>query len=219
VETSVIDDSDQARFEQQLMPLLDALYGAALRLANNRSDAEDLVAESVKKAWASRDELHDPGSFRGWLFRILMNTFLSDCRRRKTSSLEDAEVPSAGEDDPAAFSLFERLHQPFLLWWGTPEQEFLNRLLRQDLQGALDELPEVYRVVVVLSELQGFSYQEIATILEVPIGTVRSRLARGRGLLQKALWQEHRPSGTTPAHERALAAADDCEDHASRRPR
>jgi RNA polymerase sigma-70 factor (ECF subfamily) len=86
------------------------------------------------------------------------------------------------------FSLFERLHQPFLLWWGTPEQDFLDRLLREDLIRAIEALPERFRIVVVLADVQGLSYLEIAGSLEVPIGTVRSRLARGRALLQKALW-------------------------------
>jgi RNA polymerase sigma-70 factor, ECF subfamily len=99
------------------------------------------------------------------------------------------ESLEAREEQEEPFSLFERLHQPFLLWWGSPEQEFLDKLLREDLECAVDALPEVYRVVVVLADLQGFSYQEIADALGLRIGTVRSRLARGRSLLQKALWE------------------------------
>ena len=85
--------------------------------------------------------------------------------------------------DAADFSLFERLHQPILLWWGNPEQEFLNGLLREDLQHALDLLPEQYRTAVVLVDIHEMRYSEVAECLGVPIGTVRSRLARGRGLL------------------------------------
>jgi RNA polymerase sigma-70 factor (ECF subfamily) len=98
-------------------------------------------------------------------------------------------------DDHDDFSLFERLHQPILLWWSNPEQQFLDRLLRADLERAVDSLPENYRVVVVLADLQGLTYQEIADNLEVPIGTVRSRLARGRAMLQKALWRHGEDAG------------------------
>jgi RNA polymerase sigma-70 factor, ECF subfamily len=175
--------TDRARFEVEVTAILDNLYGAALRLAKNPADAEDLVAESVAKAWASRDSLEDPARFQGWMFRILTNTFIGDCRKRGTVSVDE---PAGGGSE---FSLFDRLHQPFLLWWGTPEQEFLRKVLREDLQRALDALPGVFRVVVVLSMLEGFRYQEIADMLAIPIGTVRSRLARARSLLQEAVWQ------------------------------
>ncbi len=196
------DHPDRAFFEQQVTALLDALYGAALRLAKNRTDAEDLVAEAVAKAWGNFSTLHDRACFRAWIFRILTNTFFSECRRPRTTSLE--ALTEGGDDEtPEAFSLFEQLHQPFLLWWNNPEQEFLNKVLREDLEKALDALPEAFRVAVVLSDLQGFSYQEIADMLEVPVGTVRSRLARGRATLQKALWAQARENGLTvpPAPE------------------
>jgi len=183
---------DRARFEVEMVTILDRLYGAALRLAKNPADAEDLVAESVAKAWASLDSLEDPERFQGWIFRILTNIFIGECRKRGTVSLDK---PAREEED---FSLFERLHQPMLLWWGNPEQEFLNKLLREDLRSALEGLPEVFRVVVVLSELEGFSYQQIADMLEIPIGTVRSRLARGRSLLQQAVWH-HSEAGQVGA--------------------
>jgi RNA polymerase sigma-70 factor (ECF subfamily) len=92
-------------------------------------------------------------------------------------------------EEETEFALFDRLHQPFLLWWGTPEQDFLDRLLREDLVRAIEALPDRFRVVVVMADLQGLSYGEIAASLQVPVGTVRSRLARGRGLLQKSLWE------------------------------
>lgn len=185
-------DADRSFFEREIAGLLDRLYGAALRLARNRADAEDLVSEAVAKAWAGFDTLHDRKCFCGWLFRILTNTFLSECRKTGTVSVEAlAETHHEGDEGPA-FSLFDQLHQPFLLWWGNPEQEFLNKMLHDDLQRAVDALPEVFRVPVILSDLQGFTYQEIAGILDVPVGTVRSRLARGRSQLQKALWQHAR---------------------------
>jgi RNA polymerase sigma-70 factor (ECF subfamily) len=96
--------------------------------------------------------------------------------------------------------LFEQLHQPFLLWWSDPEREFLNKLLREDLVRALDAMPEAYRIVVILSDLEECTYQEIAQTLGVPVGTVRSRLSRGRSLLQKALWQHAQAAGLAAAH-------------------
>jgi len=175
-------------FEQQLTGVLDRLYAAALRLTRNRDDAEDLVSEAVTRALQSRDSLRDPASFRGWIFRILTNTFISDCRKKRSGpesglAWEDSEQ---GED----FWLFDRLHQPLLLFWGAnPEQEFLNNVLREDLARALDKLTVEYRMVVLLADVEGFSYPEIATILDIPVGTVRSRLARARSRLQKSLWQ------------------------------
>jgi RNA polymerase sigma-70 factor (ECF subfamily) len=99
------------------------------------------------------------------------------------------------EDQGTAFSLFERLHQPFLLWWGNPEQAFLDRLLREDMARAIDALPHPFRVVVVLVDVQGWSYQEVADALAVPVGTVRSRLFRGRSALQRSLWEHGRDAG------------------------
>jgi RNA polymerase sigma-70 factor (ECF subfamily) len=170
-------------FEIETELLLPDLYGAALRLARNEADAQDLVADAVGRAWTNLDSLQDRQSFRGWVFRILHNCFVSRRRAARVRPTEESY------DDAAGFSLFERLHQPFLLWWGTsPEQQFLDKLLSEDLARAVDALPEAFRAVVVLADLQGFSYREIGGILDIPIGTVRSRLARARSALQRALW-------------------------------
>lgn len=191
------DHDDRVFFEEQVTALLDSLYGAALRLAKNRADAEDLVAETITKAWENFGALHDRHCFRGWVFRILTNTFLSECRKRGTESIEAMAEGCGGDENESPFSIFERVHLPFLLWWGTPEQDFLNKVLREDIEKALDALPEVFRVVVVLNDLEGFTYPEIAAMLEVPVGTVRSRLSRARSLLQKTLWQQAEAAGLT----------------------
>lgn len=175
--------ADCAWFEQAVLGVLPELLGTARRLAKNREDAEDLASEAITRAWLHRDTLRERDRFAGWVLRILTNLFIS--RRRSDSSRPE----EACLDDEVEFSLFERLHQPFLLWWGTPEQEFLDRLLREDLIRAIEALPERFRIVVVLADVQGFSYGEIAGSLAVPVGTVRSRLARGRALLQKTLWE------------------------------
>lgn len=187
-------------FEQEVSRLMDRLYGTALRLTRNPPDAEDIVAEAVGRAWAKLDELRDMGQLEGWLFRILNNTFVDAWRRRK--SRQDREETLGGPESEASgapdFSLFQQLHQPFLLWWGTPEERVLDDLLREDIQRALDALPDGYRVVIILVEVQGYSYKEAGDLLEIPLGTVRSRLNRARGLLQKSLWQQAREAGIVP---------------------
>jgi RNA polymerase sigma-70 factor, ECF subfamily len=198
-------EEDRAWFERQAISALPDLYGTALRLAKNAADAEDLVAESVAKAWSSFQSLHDRSCFRAWLFRILSNAFVSDCRAR--AARPALESLDQREPDADQFSLFERLHQPFLLWWGSAEQEFLDRVLREDLEKAVDALPEAYRVTVVMADVQGLSYREIADIVGVPIGTVRSRLARGRSLLQKALWEHAVDAGLARSHHNKQARA------------
>ncbi len=187
-------------FGREVQCALPDLYGTALRLTGNAADAEDLVADSIAKAWCSLASLTDRARFRGWLFRIMTNTFISG---RRAFARRGVHEPIADTD--ANFSLFERLHQPFLLWWGNPEQEFLDRLLREDLERALAGLEDGFRMVLVMADVQGFSYHEIATVLGIPIGTVRSRLARARALMQKALWEHARDAGIavdTPARTR-----------------
>jgi RNA polymerase sigma-70 factor, ECF subfamily len=188
----LLTEADRAWFAGQLAALLPELYGRARRLCRHATNAEDLVAEAVAKAWEALPSLDDRGAFRGWIFRILNNTFVSDCRSAQAKA---AHEPLDTTD--AAFSLFERLHQPILLWWGNPELEFLNRLLREDLHRAIDALPDAFREVVVLVDVQGLAYAEVAALLDVPVGTVRSRLARGRGRLQQALWEHGREAGLT----------------------
>lgn len=180
--------ADGRYFEAQIEAVLGGLYGAAVRLVRDRHEAEDLVAETVAKAWQALATLKDRGMFRAWVFRILTNTAISAGRKRaarpRLASIDDTP---AGADD--RFSLFEELHEPLLFWGRSPEQDFLNKILRDDLERAVDALPDALRAVVVLADLESFSYLEIARMLEVPVGTVRSRLARGRARLQKALWR------------------------------
>jgi RNA polymerase sigma factor (sigma-70 family) len=182
-------------FEAQVIALLGPLQGVARRLTCNDDDAEDLVAETVTRAWRALDSLECEEAFKSWIFRILNNTFISELRRAGARPrLESFDCDDPAEED-ADFSIFEQMHQPFLLWFGNPEQEFLNKLLREDLDRALAALPEEYRIVVVLSDLEEFKYGEIAETLGIPIGTVRSRLFRARSALQKKLWEHARDCG------------------------
>jgi RNA polymerase sigma-70 factor, ECF subfamily len=181
-------------FETQVLAILGPLHGVARRLTKNEADAEDLVAESITRAWRARASLADASAFRAWLFRILSNTFISERRKTLARPREELLVDESG-DEEGAFSIFERLHQPFLLWFGNPEREFLDKLLREDLDRALATLPEHHRVVVVMADIEGLKYGEIAETLDMPVGTVRSRLARARCALQRMLWNVARDHG------------------------
>lgn len=189
-------------FEQRLEPLMDRLYGTALRLTRHPDDAEDIVAEAVGKAWTRLDKLRDPERFEAWLFHILANTFISEWRRRqcRPQRPSSTETQSPDELDTSTFTLFQQLHQPFLLWWSSLEEQFFNSLLQEDIQRAIDALPDPFRVTMVLVEVQGYSYAEAAHLLGIPLGTVRSRLSRARTLLQKALWEQAGEAGMTPRH-------------------
>jgi RNA polymerase sigma-70 factor, ECF subfamily len=173
-------------FQDEVMRLLPDLLAGARGMASSSADAEDLVAESVARAWEKLGDLEERDRFRGWLFCIMKNQFLGRVRRRDA---RPTEVPlSEEEGHEPGFSLFDQVHQPFLLWWGNTEQDFLNNLLKEDLQQAIEGLPAPYRTVVTLADVRGFRYAEIAEALEIPVGTVRSRLARGRSRLQEELW-------------------------------
>ncbi|MGQ4879765.1 sigma-70 family RNA polymerase sigma factor [Billgrantia sp. LNSP4103-1] len=183
-------------FEQRLAPLMDRLYGTALRLTRHPADAEDIVAEAVIKAWTQLDRLRDAQRFEGWMFHILTNTYLSEWRRRRCRpQATDGAAAEPAELDSASFTLFQQLHQPFLLWWGSLEDQFFNGLLHEDLERALDALPDAYRVAIVLVEVQGYTYEEVASLLGIPLGTVRSRLSRARSHLQQTLWEQAREAG------------------------
>lgn len=199
------DAATPDRFEEKVLRLLPDLYATALGMLENEADAEDLVAETVARAWSALEDLESEDRFRGWIFRILTNACI-DRYRSRAARPDPVPFTEDPEESDVSFSLFERLHQPFLLWGGNPEQKFLNRLLREDLREAVRSLPLDYRLVVVLADVEGLSYREIADALEVPIGTVRSRLSRGRARLQETLWshaveaglrEDETPTGTS----------------------
>lgn len=188
-----MDAALRSIFSAEVERLADRLYGTALRLTRNRDEAEELVAETVAKAWANLGRLRDAQAFEGWIQRILANTFMSQWRHRRARP-EVAMQPEEG-CDVEPFSLFEQLHQPFLLWWTSPEEATIQNAMREDMDRALDALPDVFRVAVILVDAMGNSYAEAAEILGVPVGTVRSRLARARAQLQRELWQHALDAG------------------------
>lgn len=188
-------------FGERVEDCMGSLYSVALRLAKNRSDAEDLVAECVSKAWSAIGGLDDKSRFRPWIFRILHNCFISDYRKRSVRPTESSyDENASGADEQDVVSVLLRQPDEFLHWWGNPEKDFVNTLLGEDIMAAIRSLPESFRMTVLLINLEGFSYDEAAEILGVPPGTIRSRMKRGRTLLQKALWDHAREAGIVAEH-------------------
>lgn len=186
----------RSTFSERVEAQLDALYGVALRLTRNATDAEDLVSESVAKAWYSIESLDDWGSFRAWIFRIMRNHFLTGYRKRSRGP-EFVQLGGAGgEDDQEDLApLLLAQSDDFLQWWADPEKEVASRLLGEQIMDAVEALPEAFRDTILLVNVDGLGYDEAAQVLGVPPGTVRSRMKRGRTLLQKALWEHARDAG------------------------
>ena len=187
------------RFSRHIEENSDSLYALAVRLTRSSADAEDLVAESVARAWVAFDTLEDDNRFRPWMFRILHNCFISNYRRKSARPTEVNYYEAAGSDPEAeqheVLSLLIQQPDDFLLWWANPEHEFANRLLGKDIIRAIEELPEAFRTAVLLINVEDLSYDEAADVLGVSPGTIRSRMNRGRTLLQKALWQHAKDAG------------------------
>lgn len=183
-------------FSQQVQANMDSLYSLALRLTRNSADAEDLVAESVTKAWSSLHSLDDENRFRPWIFRILHNGFISDYRKKSVRPVESCYDEAPEHDDREVISsLLIKESDEFMHWWANPEREFSNKLLGEDIMSAIESLPESFRVTILLVNVEGLSYDEAARVLDVPPGTIRSRMKRGRTLLQKSLWEHAKDAG------------------------
>ncbi|HSG58592.1 MAG TPA: sigma-70 family RNA polymerase sigma factor [Woeseiaceae bacterium] len=185
-------DDTRAFFSQGVEENMDALYRTALRLTGSGADAEDLVAESVSKAWAAIDSLDDRSRFRPWVFRILHNMFISNYRKLAARPLASAYHE---DSDEVLATLLNEQPDEFLVWWANPERQFFNEVLGETIMAAIGELPLEFRMTIVLINIEGLKYDEAAEVLGVPAGTVRSRMKRGRTLLQKALWQQARDAG------------------------
>jgi RNA polymerase sigma-70 factor (ECF subfamily) len=189
-------DDTRAWFSASVQQNMDALFGVALRLTRSRSTAEDLVADSVIKAWSAIETLDNRGRFRPWLFRIMRNLFISDRRRQAVRPTEScwSELSEEAEGEEVTALLLEQ-PDSFLAWWATPERELINHMLGEQIRVAIEALPEAFRVVVLLVNVEGLAYDEAAEVLGVPTGTIRSRMKRGRTLLQKALWEQAKEAG------------------------
>ena len=168
-------------FERQALAHVDALYGAAYRLTRNPRDAEDLVQDALLRAYRFWDSFQQDSNCKAWLLRIVTNTFINEYQRKKRSR-EVLDAASAEQDatDGVLVQTSARDKQ-------SPDQAMLAASVSDDVQRALDQLPDDFRTAVILCDMQGLSYKEIADIMETPVGTVMSRLFRGRKLLASAL--------------------------------
>lgn len=193
----------RSEFEQTALVHLDALYGAAYRLTRNPRDAEDLVQDSLLRAYRFWGSFQQDSNCKAWLLRIVTNTFINEYQRKKRSreileaanaeqSVTDGVLVQAGANDKQS-----------------PERAMLQRSVSDDVQRALDQLPEDFRTAIILCDMQGLSYKEIADIMGCPVGTVMSRLFRGRTLLARELRE------FAIAHGYVKTSSDDGEKHGS----
>jgi RNA polymerase sigma-70 factor, ECF subfamily len=176
--------AEQATFAAQAMPLMDSLYTAALRMTRNPADAEDLVQETYLKAYRAFAGFEQGTNLKAWLYRILTNAYINTYRAKKRRP--DEQDLEEVED----LYLYRRLGGLEAASVGrSAEDELLERFTDTEVKEALEALPEQFRIAVLLADVEGFSYREIADILDIPMGTVMSRLHRGRRALQKRLYE------------------------------
>ncbi len=188
--------ADRAKFTELAMEHMPSLYTAALRMTRSPADAEDLVQDTYLKAYRAFDTFQEGTNLKAWLYRILTNTFINTYRAKKRRP-EETDI-----DDVENLYLYRRLGGLEGANSGrSAEEEVLERFTETDIKEALDSLPEQFRLAVLLGDVEGFSYKEIAEILDVPIGTVMSRLHRGRRALQKRLYDFGRQRGLVPEPE------------------
>jgi RNA polymerase sigma-70 factor, ECF subfamily len=182
------DEALRERFERDVLPLLPNLYAAALRMTRNPTDAEDLVQDTYLRAFRGFSGFKEGTNLKAWLYRILTNSFINTYRKkqRQPQTVE-------GPDDIDEWYLFDKLGGRNVEL--SAETEVLDKIPDEAVKGALESLPENFRLPVLLADVEGFSYKEIAEIMDTPIGTVMSRLHRGRKALQKALWDTAKERG------------------------
>jgi RNA polymerase sigma-70 factor (ECF subfamily) len=187
-EAALDEDALRERFERDVLPLLPSLYGAALRMTRNPSDAEDLVQDTYLRAFRGFGGFQEGTNLKAWLYRILTNNFINTYRKKQ----RQPQIVD-GPDDIDEWYLFDKLGAQSVQ--ESAEDQVLDRLPDTDVKEALESLSENFRIPVLLADVEGFSYKEIADIMETPIGTVMSRLHRGRKALEKALWETARQRG------------------------
>jgi RNA polymerase sigma-70 factor, ECF subfamily len=169
------------RFDRDVLPLLPSLYGAALRMTRNPADAEDLLQETTLRAYRGFASFQEGTNLKAWLYRILTNSFINTYRKKQR---EPKTVD--GPEDLDEWFLYDRLGAENVA--RSAEEDVLKNIPDADVKDALESIPENFRMAVLLADVEGFSYKEIAEITGVPIGTVMSRLHRGRKALEKALY-------------------------------
>jgi len=185
--------ADPATFADLAMPHMSGLYAAAMRMTHNAADAEDLVQETYLRAYRGFEGFHEGTNLKAWLYKILTNTFINTYRAKKRRP-DEVDL-----DDVPDFSLYRRMGGlEAVAANSSPETEVLDGIPDAEVKTALESLPEQFRIAVILCDIEQFSYKEIAAILDVPIGTVMSRIHRGRKLLQARLWDYAVEHGLAP---------------------
>jgi RNA polymerase sigma-70 factor, ECF subfamily len=184
-----LSGEDKERFQRDALPLLDSLYGAALRMTRNPADAEDLVQDTMLRAYRAFDRFEPGTNLKAWLFRIMTNAYINTYRKKQR------EPQKVSSDEVEEFDLYRELKDYDPQFAETPESLVLDNLVDSDILEAIEQLPDQFRLAVVLSDIEGFTYAEMADIMDVPMGTVMSRLHRGRKALQKRLWDIARDRG------------------------
>lgn len=201
----------RSEFETLTLEHMDSLYGAALRLTRSPKDAEDLVQDTFLKAFRFFDSFEKGTNIKAWLFKIQTNTFINKYRR-KVKERELAETPA----EDVVLDRFVSSEQVRAVQ--DPEGDFFGKLLSDEVVDALDQVPVDFRMVVILADIQGFSYKEIADIVGCPVGTVMSRLFRGRRILQKHLYEYAIAEGIiTPERDISTGAAIDLDGFRNRK--
>ena len=185
--------ADRKNFENDVADLLPQLYGMALRLTRNRTDAEDVLQEALLRAYRGYHTFKEGTNLRAWLFRILTNTFINEYRRRSRRP-QETELEDGGEFTPYRPDAYQQVRS----WSRAPEDQIIEQIFESDIVEAIENLPVIYRIPVLLADVEGLSYKEIAQTLDLPMGTVMSRLHRGRNALRKALWEYASKRGLTP---------------------
>ena len=188
IEGEELSNENQNEFQELVSPHLNSLYSTALRMTRNQNDAEDLVQDTLFKAFRAFDQFQKDTNFRAWTFRILVNTYITAYRKAVK------QPQKVSYEDLEEFYLYKKLDDTVSLQ-EAPKEDFLENLFDDEVKNAMENLPYQFRLVVLLCDVEGFSYNEIAEIIDAPLGTVMSRLFRGRRLLQRYLWSYAKKRG------------------------
>lgn len=184
------------KFTEAVLANIPALNRFAYTLCRNLAESEDLVSETIVKAFEKFNDLKDERKSKSWLFKILRNQFITNYRKNK-NVIPLTTVQAVSNNGEDSFSLFEAIGQSDFVQEGNSEKKFVSKITQQHIQSAINQLPDDFRTALILCDIEDFAYAEISRILKIPVGTVRSRIARARNILQKKLWLQAEEMGIT----------------------